>query len=174
MARKPKGEAAAKSRSNKPGRKPGTPDYPLEKREEFRAHYLLSGVVAQSARAVAVPETTAHGWAKELCKEPAFAEDRRDLRVRYLDELVAMRMRVAVTSLERFEDDLPMPELVGEGAQVTIIDKRPDYGDLVLAAEKNAHNLVKLEKPEDPDAPGAGGNTVTISIRGPATVAAGG
>lgn len=148
MARMPKGKASAKPKSNTPGRKPGTPDYPLEKREEFRAHYLLSGVVAQSARAVNVPETTAHGWAKVLHKDPVFAEDRRDLRVRYLDELVAMRQRVAQKSLARFEDDTfePLPG---------VIDKRPDYGDLVLAAEKNAHNLAKIESPTD----GEGGKT---------------
>jgi phage terminase small subunit len=112
---------------------------------EFRAHYLYSGNASESAKEVGLPESTGRDLARELSKEPDFVEARRELRALALEELVAMRMRMARRALERFEEDLQMPESVGEGGTVTIIDKRADYGRLVAEAEKNAHNLAKFD-----------------------------
>lgn len=116
-----------------------------ETEAEFRAHYLYSGNAAESARAVGLPERTGREIAKRLNAEESFAADRRALRARALDELVSMRMRVARKAVERFESDAFIDE---PGA----IDKRPDYGKLVVEAEKAAHNLAKLSGGED-DAP---------------------
>jgi hypothetical protein len=168
------GKGGRKPRPQGGGREPGVPDHPQETRDKFRAHYLLSGVVAHSAKFVGVPEGTCHDWVKELLVDPEFVEDRRAQRAKYLEDMVAMRHRVAIGALERFEAELDVPEQIGEGAQVTIIDKRPDYGKLVLDAEKNAHALAKLEKPEDPDAMPGGRAEVTINIRGPSTAAVSG
>lgn len=106
-----------------------------ETRAEFRAHYLFSGNASESARHVKVPERTGNEWAKALSADESFVADRRALQTRALSELVAMRMRVARKSLERHEE----PSFEGE------IDKRPDYGKLVIEAEKAAHNLAKIE-----------------------------
>lgn len=111
---------------------------------QFRAHYLYSGNAAESARSVDLPESTGRDLARELSADPEFVATRRKLRDQYLDDLVASRMRVVSKSLERFEGELPIPE-VGDGGVVTVIDKRPEYGKLVLDAEKNAHNLAKLD-----------------------------
>jgi len=118
-----------------------TPD---AKVSEFRAHYLYSGNAAEAARAVDIPESTGRDLARSLSADAEFVATRRKLRDQYLDELVASRMRVVEKSLERFEGALEVPD-VGEGGSVTLIDKRPEYGKLVLDAEKNAHNLAKLD-----------------------------
>jgi hypothetical protein len=67
---------------------------------------------------------------------------------------------------------LPMPENVGDGASVTIIDKRADYGKLVLDAEKNAHNLARLDAERSGEI--AGSREVVISIAGPEEPESGG
>lgn len=130
---------------------------PLEKVEEFRAHYLYSGNASESARAVGIPDRTGRDIAEVLVNDESFAEARRVLRARALDELVAMRMRVAKKALARFDDDTP-PE------HPEAIDKRPDYGKLVIEAEKAAHNLAKVTGPTEES---AGRAEVTINIRGP-------
>lgn len=130
---------------------------------EFRAHYLYSGNAAESARAVDIPERTGRDIARQLVNDPDFAADRRLLRSAALEELIAMRMRVSQRALERFEADLEMPEVSEEGT-VTVIDKRADYGKLVLDAEKNAHNLAKLEG--DGEEPAVGSTEVHIHLAG--------
>lgn len=72
-----------------------------------------------------------------------------------------MRQRVAETAAERFEADLDVPEVVGDG-NVTVIDKRPDYAKVVLDAEKNAQNLARFDAERDGlvQTPG----TVTVNV----------
>lgn len=73
-----------------------------------------------------------------------------------------MRMRVARKAVERFEsDDL---DIQGGGENVTVIDKRADYGRLVIEAEKAAHHLAKLDEGEKQEAPIGG---VVINIQAP-------
>lgn len=134
---------------------------PLETIERFRAHYLYCGVASESAREVGIPERTGRDIAAKLAKDPAFAEARRELRSRTLDELVAMRMRVATKALQRFEDDSEPTMSEGE---TNVVDRRPDFGRLVLEAEKNAHNLAKIERPlDDANKP----SEVHITVTGP-------
>jgi len=115
---------------------------------EFRAHYLYSGNAAESARETGLNERTGRDIARELSQDPDFTEARRQMRATALEELVAMRMRVAQTALDRFSGALEAPAALSEDASVVIIDKRADYGKLVLDAEKNAHNLAKAEAPD--------------------------
>ncbi len=84
-----------------------------------------------------------------------------------------MRMRVAATALERFETGFEEVSN-NKGGSVTIIDKRPDYGKLVIDAEKNAHALAKVDGETGGD--GAGPQApakVTINVHGPASVKSG-
>jgi phage terminase small subunit len=134
---------------------------PTDVEAEFRAHYLYSGNAAASARAVGIPTKTGQDIAQRLLDDPAFAEDRRRLRARALDELVALRMRVANKAAARMLGTLPMPKHVSDGANVTIVDKRADYGRLVLDAEKNAQHLAKLDEGEK----AVTGGGVTIIVR---------
>ena len=111
---------------------------------EFRARYLYSGNASQSAREIGLDERTGRDIARKLVEDKEFSEARRQLRATALEELVAMRMRVAQTALDRFEGELEAPAVAND-AMVTIIDKRADYGKLVIDAEKNAHNLARFD-----------------------------
>lgn len=110
---------------------------------QFRAHYLYSGNVSKSARAVGLAVSTGRDIARRLVDDPEFTKARRQLRAQALDELVQMRMQVARTSLKRFATR----ELVtqGGGENAVVIDKSPEYGRLVLDAEKNAQHLAKFD-----------------------------
>jgi hypothetical protein len=72
-----------------------------------------------------------------------------------------MRIRACERAAERFEEELAVPEVVGDGS-VTIIDKRPDYARIVLEGEKNAHALAKFEAEIGAGAKKIDGVTITI------------
>jgi hypothetical protein len=126
---------------------------------EFRAKYLYSGNASAVGREMDIPERTARKLAERLEEDPTFADDGRKLRARALDRLVAMRLRVAETSLDRFESDtggIDARQFGGEDASVTITDKRHEYGKLVLEAEKNAQHLAKFDSDRKGFESGAG------------------
>jgi len=131
---------------------------------EFRARYLYSGNASKTARELNLPERTGRELAEKLSEDPEFAEARRKLRAQALEEHVAMRKRVADVALERFEDangGIDVRQFGGEdNPSVTITDKRHEYGKLVLDAEKNAHNLAKLETEQRP----GGGQPVEVHV----------
>ncbi len=139
---------------------------------EFRAHYLLSGNAAKSARKVGIPVRTGQEIATRLSKDPTFAQERADLRARYLDELVAMRMQMARLAVTRASKKQADEYPTGQGS--TVIDKRPEWAKVVLDAEKNAHALAKAEREPggEGDAPQAPAK-VTINVHGPASVKSG-
>jgi len=114
----------------------------------FRAAYLYSGNASKSARDLNIPASTGRDIAARLSKDPEFVTLRRELRAQALDELVAMRQRMAELAAERFEDSdggIDVKKFGGEDAVVTITDKRADYGKLLIDAEKNAQNLARLD-----------------------------
>jgi hypothetical protein len=119
---------------------------------EFRARYLYSGNASAVARQLDLDERTGRRIAERIEEDPSFAEDVRKLHAHALKRHVTMRIRVCERAAERFEEELAVPEVVGDG-NVTIIDKRPEYARVVLDGEKNAHALAKfeaeLEKPGD-------------------------
>lgn len=116
---------------------------------EFRAHYLYSGNASESAKKVGLPDRTGRDIARELIDDPSFAEDRRRLRASALEELTAMRLRVARRSLKRFEAKAPEP-LRNANGEIPVPDRRADFGRLVLEAEKNAHALAKIGTGDEP------------------------
>jgi hypothetical protein len=128
---------------------------PEHKLAEFRAHYLYLGNASEAARAVELDERTGRDLARKLISDPEFTEARRQLRALEVDECIAARRRVREKALERFESEtggIDVREFGGDDNKtVTITDKRADYGKLVLDAEKNAHNLAKLDFDRDPD-----------------------
>ena len=118
---------------------------PEETVAAFRADYICSGNASESARKLGLPERTGNEIATRLQADPTFAEERRVQRARFLEEAVVARQRVMAKALKRFLGKADVPQVIGDNANVTIIDKRPDYGKLVLEAEKNAHNLARFE-----------------------------
>lgn len=129
----------------------------------FRASYLYSGNASASAREVGLEERTGRDLALKLIDDSAFAADRRKLRASALEELVAKRMRVAQVALDRFEGELEAPEPFEGGPPITVIDKRSDYGKLVLEAEKNAHNLAKFDAERSGEIAAPGAVTIHVS-----------
>lgn len=115
---------------------------------QFRAHYLYSGNASESARKVGLPASTGRDIAQRLAAEPEFVAARRALRDNALQELIAARMQVVHTALRRFKRKDPEPVITETGAAFPP-DRRPEYGKLVLDAEKNAHNLAKIESDKD-------------------------
>lgn len=111
---------------------------------EFRARYLYSGNASAVARQLDLDERTGRRIAERIEEDPSFAEDVRKLHAHALKRHVTMRLRVCEKAAERFDEELDVPEVVGDG-NVTIIDKRPEYARVVLDGEKNAHALAKFE-----------------------------
>lgn len=118
-----------------------TPD---DKVAKFRAEFLITGNASESARRSDLPIGTGNDIAKRLRADPDFQKAREDLRRDYLDELVHMRMRMARKALERFEEDSEQLAPSRDGS-VTIVDKRYEYGKLVVDAEKSAQRLAQIE-----------------------------
>lgn len=133
---------------------------------EFRAHYLLSGNAAKSARKIGIPVRTGQEIATRLSCEAEFARERAELRARYLEELVAMRMQMARLAVTRASKKRADQYSFGEGGSV--IDKRPEWAKVVLDAEKNAHALAKTEGDTGPKGPT--GPAVVINLTGEAEV----
>lgn len=139
---------------------------------QFRAAYLYSGNASKCARDLEIPESTGRDLAQRLSEEPEFVETRRKLRAQALDELVSMRQRMAEIAAERFEDETGGIDVKTFGGDdkstVVITDKRADYGKLVLDAEKNAHNLARLDAEKDGTV--APAREVVIRVKGPKDV----
>lgn len=138
---------------------------------EFRARYLYSRNASKIGRELNIGERTARRLAEECEADPVFAESVRLLRVRAVDRLLGLAVSVAETAHDRYHADLAIPE-VGEGASVTIIDKRADDGKLVLEAAKHAANLAKFDAEKDGTI--APAREVVIRVKGPKDPADGG
>lgn len=103
--------------------------------KEFDALYAVLGNAKAAAAELGIDNVrVAQSRAMKLRKDPDFLERCKAARDLYFFETVQGRMQVQRTSLERFESES------FEGK----VDTRPDYGNLVLKSEHNAHGLVKL------------------------------
>jgi hypothetical protein len=136
-----------------------------DKRAEFRARYLYSGNASKSAREVGIGEWVGRKIARELDEAPDFTEELQALHAHAMRKHITLRMRVAEVAADKFEEELVVPEHVAAGASVTIIDKRPDYGRLVLESEKNAQNWARFQAERSGEVTGS--RDVIISIAGP-------
>jgi len=136
-----------------------TPDHVVA---EFRARFLYSGNASAVSRQLALKERTGREIAARLEEDPSFAVERRKLRESALERHVAMRLRVAEVASERFESDHFESAPSADGVPTVVIDKRADYGRLVIDAEKNAHNLARFDAERSGAMPAQG--TVTINV----------
>lgn len=117
--------------------------------EQFRADYLYSGNAAKSGRKFGLSPSTARDIARRLVDDADFATERRRLRAIAVDEAERAVMQVIDTGLRRFK--APAPEIdipegrSGPNVMVTIVDKRPDYGKLVVDAHKSLVGRQRLD-----------------------------
>jgi phage terminase small subunit len=129
---------------------------------QFRAEYLISGNASECARKVGMSESAGRSYAVELNADVSFGEERRSLRAQYLDECVHARMRIMRKAEERaMAEDANVYSDANGG--ITVVDKRKDWADVVLAAEKNAHNLAKIEQGNEPNVQN-GGTALVIKL----------
>jgi phage terminase small subunit len=163
---KAKAKPGPAERKKPRGRSPGQEDHTLEKRDEFRAHYLLSGVASQSARAVGIAERTGQEWAAELVKEPAFAAERADQRARVLPEFEARLLRAADKVLERVESpDLAPKELAAIAVEhglksFSYQNPKPQYFKGLV----DTYKAIGANRKTDELGAGTGGPAVVINL----------
>lgn len=140
---------------------------PLDVVARFRAHYLYSGNASASAREVCIPESTGRDLAQAATADPEFVELRRRVCAQEFEESRMAVRRVREIALERLESATGGIEVKQYGENVTVTDKRHEYGKLVIEAEKNAHHRARFDAELSGQirAPG----DVTIVVRGPDT-----
>lgn len=135
----------------------------LDKVEEFRALYLQNGNVAKSAKKVGIPATTGYDWANKFAVDPTFVEARRVQRARALDEAERAVMGVIDVAEKRFCGKGPK---IPEGAEnITVVDKRPDYGKLIVDAHRSIASRARLDAEKSGEVASHG--DVTITVKGP-------
>lgn len=127
--------------------------------QAFLADYILTGNASASARKVGIATATGREIAAKANKDPAFGEKRRAYRAQELEDCIQARRQVREVSLKRFKR-----KWVGEPGE---IDKRADYGKLVLECEKNAQTLARFEAERDGQVKPT---SVSITVSGPANV----
>jgi len=120
---------------------------PKVTQDKFRALYLYSGNASDAGRQCGMSVSASCELARKLSKEPGFIEARKQLRARALDEVERMLMDVAVTARKRFSGKGPR---IPPGAHgVTIVDKRPDYGKLLVDTHRSIVGRVRVEQEKE-------------------------
>jgi hypothetical protein len=135
---------------------------PEEVKERFRAEYLYSGNASATARRCGIGEQTGRELAQELSVTPEFVEARRLLRARAMDEAERSVMGIVTVAERRFRGRGPqIPEnAVGP---VTIIDRRADYGKLVIDAHRSLVGRCRLDAERGGEI--ASSRDVTINVK---------
>lgn len=102
---------------------------PADVEQEFRKHYLVTGNVAASARAVKLAPTTGYELAKRANEDDDFVKARAAIRARLLPDAEVMAGAALQLCLERLNNEPPSIErLVAMGAQkVSFQDPGPQY-----------------------------------------------
>lgn len=123
---------------------------PVELVDQFKSLYLYSGNAGACARKVGISETTGRELAREISKEPGFVEARRELRARALCDAERSVMRVIEVAERRFRAKMQAPIIPDNAkAMITIIDKRAEYGKLIVDAHKSLVNRCRLDAEKD-------------------------
>lgn len=147
----------------------------LEKEDHTRAHfhYANTGQVRSAHNAWSLeqeeagrPVVTYRQFASICAKyrqTDEFQEALREWRAGTFHRAVVMRCNVAEKAHERFMADDPEP--VTTPGVMQPVDRRPDYGRIVVDCERNAHHLAsKVEPRGDVAKP----TEINITVAGPA------
>jgi len=123
---------------------------------KFRAEYLRLANASRAGQLVGIEERTARNLAQKADADPEFSEARRQLYARALDETESLMLNVVRTAHDRYQDELPEPE-IPEGFRGTIIvkDERPAHGRLVVDSHRAllAHQKAIAEAGDGPSQP---------------------
>jgi hypothetical protein len=127
-------------------------------RDLFRASYLYTGNATKSAKLLGFGEARGRDIARELRKDPAFVAECRELRGQALDEVERALMGVVRTAERRFHGKMPLP-----CGDAPVIDKRPDYGKLVVDAHRTILGRTRHDVERDGTVVPPGGINITIT-----------
>ena len=96
---------------------------------EFRKHYLVTGNVAGSAKAVGLPPSTGYELRNRALEDPGFVEARRRLRERLEPDAEQMAVSAMQLCMERLNKEPPDPARLAElgVAKVSVQDAGPQY-----------------------------------------------
>ncbi len=95
----------------------------------FRTHYLVTGNVSASARAVGLPITTGHSLAKRANEDEEFVQARKDMYARAAPDAERMLMSGMELAMQRLNEGPPDPlRFMQMGAKsVNLQDPGPQY-----------------------------------------------
>ena len=102
---------------------------PEDVETEFRKHYIVTGNVAGSAKAVGIPVSTGYELRNRAHDDPAFVKARDAIRARLEPDAEQMAVAAMQLCLERLNNEPPDPEklaLLGI-AKVSVQDAGPQY-----------------------------------------------
>jgi hypothetical protein len=155
---------------------------PKDKEQEFRKHYLVTGNVAGSARAVGLPVSTGYDLRNRAVKDRHFIKARDALRAKLEPEAEQMAMcamqlcmeRLNVDPLEMLQklDALAKPRGRSKTAtkvssRVTFQDPGPQYAASFAKLYQALIQAKRYESDRNGETQPVG--TVTIKVSGPAS-----
>jgi hypothetical protein len=152
---------------------PRTPD---DKEREFRKHYLVTGNVAGSAKAVGLPPSTGYELRNRALDDPAFVALRDRIRAKLEPDTEQMAVSAMQLCMERLNVDpderlARMMAGTGESGKVSFQDPGPQYAASLAKLIQAVMGTRRFESERAGDMQAAG--TVVIRVSGPAGVTPG-
>lgn len=132
-----------------------------EQIDRLAAHLLVDGSLKRASEEVGINYSTAVYLSRHLRSTEEFQMLRRKQREEYLDELIRIRQDAVVKAAERFFEDGESFMLLGPGESAH--DKRADYGNFIIQAERNALKVHEVMDREETRAE----RQILINVSGP-------
>lgn len=154
---------------------------PKDKEQEFRAHYLVTGNVAGSAKAVGLPVQTGYSLRNRALKDRHFIKARESLRAKLEPEAEQMAMCAMQLCMERLNrdplDTLQQLEALSKprgrakaatkvSSRITFQDPGPQYAASFAKLYQALIQAKRYESDKNGETQPVG--TVTIKVSGPA------
>ncbi len=132
---------------------------------EFRKHYLVTGNVAGSAKAVGLPISTGYELRNRALNDSAFVEARKRLRAKVeadAEQMAVAAMQLCMERLNVDPDERLAKLLAAETAKVTFQDPGPQYAASLAKLIQAVVGVRKFEAERDGviQTPG----TVTVNV----------
>lgn len=102
---------------------------PEDVEQEFRKHYIVTGNVAGSAKAVGLPVSTGYELRNRALEDSAFVKARDAIRARLEPDAEQMAVAAMQLCLERLNNEPPDPMKLAQlgAAKVSVQDAGPQY-----------------------------------------------
>lgn len=132
---------------------------------EFRKHYLVTGNVAGSSRAVGIPVGTGYELRDRALDDPDFQKARDRIRAKLepdAEQMAVAAMQICMERLNVDPDDRLNKLIVAEASKITFQDAGPQYAASLAKLIQSVVGLRKYEAERDGliSTPG----TVTVNV----------